>query len=139
MVTLETGDEGPLPEFHVLEGLLESNGNRAGNSYVEEDTGVYAFYEGSLPAISPDVKLILFFASEECLTCFQLESNIIENLNSIPNKIFIMKVEMEKYEELVDKYSVNTAHTLVQVDRDGEELARWQGSLTLEQLLEDII
>ena len=140
VVTLEPKDDDPLPAEHILEGLLsEGTGFETGTIEEEENVGIYAFYEGVLPAISQEVALVLFFTSEECADCSSLEDNIIENLNAIPPSIFILKTEMEKHTEFVEEYAPIAPHTLIQISRDGEELRRWEGSTSLQEILANII
>ena len=44
----------------------------------------------------------------------------------------IMTLEME----LKQKYGITTQHTFVQVDADGNEVAKWTGSLTADEIAE---
>lgn len=102
----------------------------------EERQGIYAAYTPELLAKGDNV---LFFKASWCPTCSALDRDIEASLDDIPAKINILKVDYDEAGDLKWKYGVTYQHTLVQVSEDGEQLKKWSGSMTLEQLLEAVI
>lgn len=47
-------------------------------------------------------------------------------------------IDVDKNEELADKYHVKSVHTVIVLDNEGEELGRFVGPRTKEQLLEEL-
>ena len=53
-------------------------------------------------------------------------------------KIEHQDIDVDKNEELTDKYHVKSVHTVIVLDNEGEELGRFVGPRTKEQLLEEL-
>ncbi len=106
--------------------------------------GTYLRYQSSL--LDPNKKNILFFQADWCPSCRALDSDINQNLSQIPadTQILIVKYDSQSGAtneelELKDKYQIMYQHTFVQVDENGNELAKWAGSFTLANLLSEVI
>jgi len=74
-----------------------------------------------------------------CSTCKIARDNIESNLNSIPSDLTIVVVDFDKENDLRKKYGVTIQHTFVQIDENGNELAKWSGSITAEEIAEKTI
>lgn len=84
---------------------------------------------------------VLFFAATTwCQTCSALEEEIIERQAEIPKDVTILKVDYDNDKAMNQKYSVTSQHTLVVLDKNGQEVKRWLGGGfdTLLQELEKI-
>jgi hypothetical protein len=52
--------------------------------------------------------------------------------------VTILEVDYDKYGELKQKYGVTMQHTLVQVDAAGNQIMKWSGGATLEDVVKNI-
>lgn len=100
--------------------------------------GSYEAYSTDKIARAETVDVILFFHASWCPSCRSLNSNIEENLKSIPEGVTILKTDYDKETELKKKYGVTYQHTLVQVDKDGNMIKKWSGSPSLDNLLTQV-
>jgi len=83
-------------------------------------------------------KSVLFFAATTwCQTCSALEEEIIERQTEIPSDITILKVDYDNDKVMNQKYGVTSQHTLVVLDKDGQEVKRWLGG-DFDTLLQQI-
>lgn len=86
-------------------------------------------------------KTVLFFAATTwCQTCSALDKEIKERMSNIPQDVTILKVNYDNDREMKAKYKVTQQHTLVVLDKSGNETKRWIGGnfdLMLEKLKED--
>jgi thiol-disulfide isomerase/thioredoxin len=101
--------------------------------------------KGSYEAYSPEKlaraekgDVVLFFHASWCPSCRGLNSDIEDNMNSIPEGVSILKLDYDKETELKKKYVVTHQHTLVQVDKDGNLIKKWSGSPNLASLVSEI-
>lgn len=98
--------------------------------------GSYINY--SETSLTDDTNIIFFHASW-CPTCKNLDRNLNNSAVDIPEGVTILKADYDEEDELKKKYGVTYQHTLVQVDKDGNEINQWSGSFSLEDILENII
>lgn len=77
---------------------------------------------------------IIFFAAAWCPSCQTLDKDITNNLENIPTNLTILKANYDSEQDLRIKYGVTIQHTLVQVDKDGNELNKWNGLYNLSTL-----
>lgn len=113
------------------------------NSTIEEESvgqssGSYETYSFSKLARAEEGDVILFFHADWCPSCRALENDIEANLSSIPSEVTILKTNYDTETALRQKYGITYQHTLVQVDSDGNMIAKWSGSPTLAALLQAV-
>jgi hypothetical protein len=48
-------------------------------------------------------------------------------------------VDFDSESDLKRQYGITVQHTFVQIDTDGSELAKWSGSLTAQEIVENTI
>ena len=77
------------------------------------------------------MKIWKFFGSW-CRPCKALTKAFAEA------KIEHQNIDVDKNEELADKYHVKSVPTVIVLDNEGEELGRFVGPRTKEQLLEEL-
>ena len=77
------------------------------------------------------MKIWKFFGSW-CRPCKALTKAFAEA------KIEHQEIDVDKNEELADEYPVKSVHTVLVLDNEGEELGRFVGPRTKEQLLEEL-
>jgi thiol-disulfide isomerase/thioredoxin len=85
-----------------------------------------------------DGDVVLFFKADWCPTCIALDKSIIDQSNDIPEHVTILEIDYDNATELRKKYGVTTQHTLVQVDENGEMIAKWTGGADLDALVTKI-
>lgn len=83
-------------------------------------------------------KSVLFFAATMwCQTCSELEKEIKERIVDIPSDVTILKVDYDNDREMKAKYGVTQQHTLVVLDKNGNEVKRWIGG-NLDLMLSEL-
>jgi thioredoxin 1 len=78
-------------------------------------------------------KVVYFFHASWCPTCRATEKAIDED--GIPAGLTVVKVDFDSETDLRKTYGITQQHTFVQVDSDGEELAKWTGSISGADIL----
>jgi thioredoxin-like negative regulator of GroEL len=84
-------------------------------------------------------KVVLFFTATWCSTCKEARSNLESDLSAIPSDLTIVLVDFDSETDLKRQYGITVQHTFVQIDTDGSELAKWSGSLTAQEIVENTI
>lgn len=72
-------------------------------------------------------KTILFFWAPWCGTCSFLDDEIKSGASELPSDLTILRVNYDMQTDLKNKYGITFQHTLVQVDKDGNEIKKWIG------------
>jgi thiol-disulfide isomerase/thioredoxin len=75
---------------------------------------------------------VLFFHAGWCPKCQETESNL--EADGVPDGLTVVKVDFDDSTELRQKYGVTLQHTFVQIDADGNEIAKWNGSYSGEDI-----
>lgn len=71
---------------------------------------------------------VLFFAATTwCTTCSALDKELKDRSTSLPVGVTVLKIDYDNDREMKTKYSVTTQHTMIQLDRGGQEVKRWIG------------
>ena len=85
-----------------------------------------------------DSKVVLFFNAVWCSTCQQARENIEASLGEIPENLAIVVVDFDSSIDLRKKYGVTVQHTFIEIDSAGEPLGKWSGSVTVDQIVEQL-
>ena len=115
-------------------GSEEMESEVAGAEEIEPAAGSFitlADYEGSKDIYAGN-DVVLFFNASWCSTCKEARENL--EADPIPAGLTIVKVDFDDSDELRQKYGVTVQHTFVQIDSDGNELAKWNGSVTADEI-----
>ena len=141
MMEQKAMEEKAMMEKEAMEGdkMMEKDGammEKKDGAMMEK--GVYAPYEASKLAMAETGKVVLFFKASWCPSCRTLDADIKASLGDIPAGVTILEVDYDKYGDLKQKYGVTMQHTLVQVDKDGNQIAKWSGGSTLEDVVKNI-
>ena len=83
--------------------------------------------------------VVLFFNAEWCSTCKVARDNIQSDLSGIPSGLTIVVVDFDTASDLRQKYGVTVQHTFVQIDADGNERAKWSGSVTADEIAQNTV
>jgi pentapeptide MXKDX repeat protein len=78
--------------------------------------------------------VVLFFNATWCPTCQETVKNLEADPDAIPAGLTVVSVDFDTADDLKKQYGITTQHTFVQVDADGNELAKWTGSSTAEDI-----
>lgn len=100
--------------------------------------GTYEAYDAAKLVRAETGKVVLFFRAPWCPTCRGLDADIKANNNAIPSGVTILDVDYDTSTALKQKYGVTYQHTLVQVDAQGNQIAKWTGSSSLGDLVRQI-
>ena len=140
MIAEEQGQETNLPggSTDFMDKTISNDETPPTDAYAP-NSGVYQDFDPALLGNAATGEVVLFFKAGWCPTCGALDRNINSNLDQIPAGVTILKVDYDDSQVLREKYGVKIQHTLVQVDQEGNEIAQWQGSLKLDQLLSEIV
>jgi thioredoxin 1 len=88
-------------------------------------------------------KRVLFFYANWCPTCKPADESFSQNAQKIPKNVAVIRVNYndsdtdQAEKDLAKKYAVTYQHTFVQIDQQGNEVAKWNGG-KIEELLKNI-
>jgi thioredoxin 1 len=108
------------------------------SSEIAENSQYQLYSEDKISNATPDDKIVIFFHATWCPTCRLLNRDIERNLSTIPDSVLILKADYDKETKLKQKYGVTLQHTLVQVDNEGNMLAKWHQTPTLDKVLKNL-
>lgn len=131
-------DDGAMMEKEKEGDAMQNPEGEAMEGEAMMKKGSYEPYGPEKLAMANDGKVVLFFRASWCPTCRGLDANIRANLGSIPEGVTILDLNYDTETELKQKYGVTYQHTLVQVDAEGNQIAKWTGSPTLASLLTQV-
>lgn len=100
--------------------------------------GSYEVYAPEKLAKAENGDVVLFFRASWCPMCRALDADIRANMKKIPATLTILDVDYDASTELKKKYGVTYQHTMVQVDTDGNLIAKWSGSPTLVEFVKEV-
>lgn len=87
--------------------------------YIDYSPEAYANAEGK--------KRVLFFHAKWCPTCKAANIEFMNNLNSIPEDVVVLKTDYDTESALKSQYGITYQHTFVYVDAQGNEIKKWNG------------
>jgi thioredoxin 1 len=110
----------------------------AGDKTAKSNSGAgefidWADYDAD-PAAYGDTRVVLEFHADWCPDCRATEESL--NTVGVPAGLTVVKVDFDNSDELRQKYGVTVQHTFVYIDADGNELKKWTGTHTGEEILE---
>ncbi len=148
-VTTNTNSDAMMDDTNTNEVIEEMNTNEAmENDAMMEDTntnsvsqntaGEYTDYTEAAFAAASGTKRVYFFHAKWCPTCQAANTAFNENLSEIPDNVVLFKTDYDTETTLKQRYGITYQHTFVQVDENGNELAKWNGG-DIDELQENII
>ena len=76
--------------------------------------------------------VVLFFSASWCPTCQASIKSL--DADGVPAGLTVVKVDYDRANELKKEYGVTVQHTYVQVDEAGDELTKFTGSISGEDI-----
>lgn len=104
----------------------------AAGSYVD-----YADYLAD-PGGFSRTDVVLFFHAPWCPSCRATDQDIETRRDALPSGLTLVKVDFDSQQALRTTYGVTMQHTFVQIDSDGAEIKKWNGSLTVDAIATEI-
>lgn len=86
---------------------------------------------------------VLFFYANWCPTCIPADRNFNANQDQIPEDVVVIRINYNDQEtsadekDLAKQYGITYQHTFVQIDENGQEVAKWNGG-QIEELLSNL-
>lgn len=99
----------------------------------EESDSFYGEYENGVLETTSGKKQILFFYANWCPTCRPVDAEFKARRESIPSGLAIIRVNYNdpdtdsEEKKLAEKYGITYQHTFVQINANGDEVAKWNG------------
>jgi thiol-disulfide isomerase/thioredoxin len=118
----------------------EATTSAAGDDVAADAPGVFvdrAAYEADPVQFHEAGDVVLFFSAPWCPTC-QASVNSL-NADGVPKGLAVVQVDFDTATDLRQEYGVTVQHTYVQVDESGQELAKWTGSISGEDIAEQAV
>ena len=81
-----------------------------------------------------DTDVVLFFNASWCPTCQAANKSLDASKGDFPNGLTVVSVDYDSNTELRKEYGVTTQHTFVLIDSDGNEVKKWTGSESVEEI-----
>ena len=72
-------------------------------------------------------KRVLYFHADWCSVCRPLDREFSQNAHQIPQDIVLFRTDYDTEKELKATYAITYQHTFVLVDRQGNEVTKWNG------------
>lgn len=79
-----------------------------------------------------DGNTVLFFYAAWCPDCQKTDKSIQQT--GVPEDINIVKVDFDNANDLRKKYGVTQQHTFVQIGPGGEQIKKWTGTFTADDI-----
>lgn len=95
-----------------------------------------ADYEAN-PSKYADSKKVYFFHAPWCPSCKAMDDAINADPSKIPAGVTLIKTDFDTQTSLRQKYGVTIQHTFVQVDGNGDRIAKWSAE-TVDSLVAGI-
>lgn len=92
----------------------------------------WATYQSEGPAAA-EGKVVLFFHADWCPICVDVEKSL--ESAPVPEGLTVVKIDYDKQTDLRRTYGVTIQHTFVQVDAEGNRLAKWSEGTRADEIL----
>ncbi|PIR83981.1 hypothetical protein COU18_01065 [Candidatus Kaiserbacteria bacterium CG10_big_fil_rev_8_21_14_0_10_51_14] len=121
------------------EAMMEkTDDTMMGDEEAMTEHGSYEAYAPEKLAKASSGNVVLYFHADWCPICRGLEADINANISSLPSDLTILKIDYDTASALKQKYGVTYQHTFVQVDAEGNQIAKWGDATTLAHIIQKI-
>jgi|GEM_PF-817744 len=121
----------------------DSQGDQPTQSETSLSPASYSEYSPERFQQASSSKRVLFFYANWCPTCRPVDQEFTQNTEEIPQGVSVIRVNYndsdtdDNEKALAKKYGVTYQHTFVQIDSEGNEVAKWNGGQS-EELIENL-
>lgn len=121
----------------------ESNMTSNSATTTENTNSRYVEYSKEVMDNTASDRRVLFFYANWCPICKPADASFRQNSGKIPEDVTVIRVNYndsdtdQEEKDLAKVYAITYQHTFVQIDKDGKELAKWNGG-EIDQLLANI-
>ncbi len=130
-------DEGG--QFYFESEKTETVGETTERAFENaREAGLYEDYEPEKLSFAETGKVLLFFKASWCGECHEIDRDILRHRGEVPANVAILKVDYDNSSELKKKYGVTIQHTFIQVDANGNLIAKWSDAFSLSEILKRI-
>ncbi len=134
----------------AMDAMAEDGGDAMAEDAMAEDSGAdeamdsdammakhgawidQATYEADPASYHAAGDVVLFFSATWCPSCKETVDNL--DRDGVPAGLTVVRVDYDENAALKRKHGVTYQHTFVQVDADGEQLARFTGAVDGEAI-----
>jgi thiol:disulfide interchange protein len=86
----------------------------------------YLSYSGeNLAKATEKGRAVIFFAASWCPMCQEAEKDFKAHFDKVPSDVTILKTDYDTATELKARYHITMQDTFVQVDKEGNEITKW--------------
>jgi len=110
--------------------VIKKEANLTGEKILENQTAKtsrYVEYSKSAFAEAADKKRVIYFHANWCPICRPTNEEFMQRASDIPDDVVVFKTDYDTETELKKKYAITYQHTFVQVDKQGNEVTKWNG------------
>jgi thiol-disulfide isomerase/thioredoxin len=117
--------EKPIDTMETADAMMEKGG-----SYVPFSPQAFSS--------AATTRRVLFFYASWCPTCKPADADFSQNAAQLPADVTVIRVNYndpdtdQAEKDLAKKYGVTYQHTYVQIDAQGNEVAKWNGGKLAE-------
>ncbi len=104
--------------------------NKAAGNYVE-------YSSDNLSLAQSKGRAVLYFWAVWCPTCRALDKELNTRGGELPDDVTILRVNFDTEKELKRKYNITQQHTLVLIDKEGNEVKKWIGG-NIDLILQEL-
>ena len=101
--------------------------------------GTFTDYTAEQVSNAQTDDVVLAFLADWCSSCQALKRDIQNNSSDIPADLTILEVDYDEEVALKQEHGITYQHTLVQVDKDGNQLKKWSGGFSLDDVVAEVI
>ena len=127
----EAMSDDKMEKWEVMEDKMEAKVEEVA-APVAALAGTYATYNSSL--VGQTDKTVVFFHAGWCPSCVAADKNI--SASEVPEGLTVLKADFDSSTDLRKKYGVNSQHTFVQIDANGEMINKWSGGNSIDSIIE---
>jgi len=127
----EEGHDAMMKDENDVMKKDESSSNTSSERFI-----TLASFDANQDSYSDNSK-VLFFHASWCSICVGIENEINTDPSRIPSGTTMIKTDYDSETALRQKYGVNNQYTFVQIDNDGNQIAKWSAT-SLDKALAEV-
>ena len=134
-VSQNGGEDAMMEKPSAADTMMKDESAVADKGDTMASKGSYETYSPEKLALAANGDVLLFFHAAWCPICRGIEAEINADVSTIPDGVYILKVDYDTAIALRQKYGVTVQHTFVQVDASGNALQKFSDASNLSGVL----